>query len=244
MPAAIKHTKTTSSRSALLILIVANFSSRSSRYILMDHHPPHRLARAFETVRSTPLDGRHQTGAQQRQTRPGIAPAQAVIAPRQLVKMTHVKSRISISVQLRELLDFCIRRPLPRHLPNPAIPQSSKPVLVIPAAQPQKMTWAATQDHRRIRTTQSPSLNLTVKLLKALHPYRLRQCPIAPYLMTPFARRSSRHQNRTYDASTHRTYLVRTTQDLAQRLLRGTLYGTSGTNRRYRRIRVNAHYLP
>ena len=32
MPAAIKHTKTTSSRSALLILIVANFSSRSSRY--------------------------------------------------------------------------------------------------------------------------------------------------------------------------------------------------------------------
>ena len=34
MPAAIKHTKTTSSRSALLILIVANFSSRSSRYNL------------------------------------------------------------------------------------------------------------------------------------------------------------------------------------------------------------------
>jgi len=33
LPAAIKHTKTTSSRSALLILIVANFSSRSSRYI-------------------------------------------------------------------------------------------------------------------------------------------------------------------------------------------------------------------
>jgi len=32
LPAAIKHTKTTSSRSALLILIVANFSSRSSRY--------------------------------------------------------------------------------------------------------------------------------------------------------------------------------------------------------------------
>ena len=32
MPAAIKHTKTTSSRSALLIQIVANFSSRSSRY--------------------------------------------------------------------------------------------------------------------------------------------------------------------------------------------------------------------
>ena len=32
MAAAIKHTKTTSSRSALLILIVANVSSRSSRY--------------------------------------------------------------------------------------------------------------------------------------------------------------------------------------------------------------------
>src|SRR3546814_16310186 len=49
------------------------------------------------------------------------------------------------------------------------------------------------------------------KLLKALHPYRLRQCPIAPHLVPPFARRSSRHTNRTYDASTHRTYLLRAT---------------------------------
>ena len=43
MPAAIKHTKTTSSRSALLILIVANFSSRSSRYIAR-HHPHESLS--------------------------------------------------------------------------------------------------------------------------------------------------------------------------------------------------------
>src|SRR3546814_19049801 len=86
--------------------------------------------------------------------------------------MAHVEPRIAIPVQPRELLDFRIRRPLPRYPPNPAVPQSIEPVLVIPAAQPQKMTRAATQDHRRIRTTQSPSLNLMVKLLKALHPYR------------------------------------------------------------------------
>src|SRR3546814_17850684 len=99
--------------------------------------------------------------------------------------MAHVEPRIAIPVQPRELLDFRIRRPLPRYPPNPAVPQSIEPVLVIPAAQPQKMTRAATQDHRRIRTTQSPSLNLMVKLLKALHPYRLRHCPIAPHLLPP-----------------------------------------------------------
>src|SRR3546814_7479535 len=125
--------------------------------------------------------------------------------------MAHVEPRIAIPVQPRELLDFRIRRPLPRYPPNPAVPQSIEPVLVIPAAQPQKMTRAATQDHRRIRTTQSPSLNLMVKLLNALHPYRLLQCPIAPHLVPPFARSSSTHTTRTYNTPLHRHYLMRPT---------------------------------
>ncbi|MCT8004007.1 hypothetical protein NZL82_19255 [Sphingomonas sanguinis] len=54
MPAAIKHTKTTSSRSALLILIVANFSSRSSRYnrtVRLDHAANVLVISSSSTVR-------------------------------------------------------------------------------------------------------------------------------------------------------------------------------------------------
>ena len=57
MPAAIKHTKTTSSRSALLILIVANFSSRSSRYT-----PPPSFAEVEVSVPTTATAGSGQIG--------------------------------------------------------------------------------------------------------------------------------------------------------------------------------------
>jgi hypothetical protein len=100
------------------------------RAILVQHHPGERTPLPLAAVRSTRL-GAHQKALRlQKYLRPGVAPAELMVAHKVLVKMPGREPAVTTAVQGCDLFLSISRNPFARDTAKPAVQQTGVTALL------------------------------------------------------------------------------------------------------------------